>query len=86
MTGGRRRKKTQERASRRERGGARGKLMMPFKNAQSPHYPEAAVAKQAARVTFAVECETGCVRACVVQSVCACVCISLLIGSQSYPV
>lgn len=53
-----------------ERGGARGKLMMLFKNAQSPHYPAAAVAKQAARVTFAVECETGCVRACVCGSVC----------------
>lgn len=64
--------------------------MMLFKNAQSPHYPAAAVAKQAAGVTFTVECKTASVRACVVQSVCmcacVCVCISLLIGSQSFPV
>lgn len=46
-------------ARRREQGGARGKLMMLFKNAQSPHYPAAAVAKQADRVTFTVERKTA---------------------------
>lgn len=50
--------------------------MMLFKNAQSPHYTAAAVAKQAARVTFPVERKTASVRARVVQSVCMCLCVS----------
>lgn len=69
-------KKNKKNTSRHERENPRRKLMMIFKNAPSPHYLAAAVAKQAA------EWLTVCKR----NTACVCVFFSLLIGSQSFPV